>query len=999
MENLVVKHKSGESYKITLPRGNVSEQSLTPETFWNESSAQQFVNNLVVSQGIWRDIIHQCDSFSTSCMSHDNIEKQVSSLMMNDKIKFYPVKIMDTVEHPPEKRVLKSDNTIYRFEPSSSLLFMKSSETQNFKSIDDAYTFLNKISNSEAELAAIAKELNIDIPKTAYINEGAITDIISEELISGNIVVIVDKISSTPPTKKEALNKSDIGNKNAGLGPHETENIIFDISTSIKLEYKVVIYDKGLSRFQKNNEKPIQADPAFVQLSLISTGAPYDKGAQLTCTPKNVEFYEDKELKKSFDIDKIIGKEKIANGAALKLYLKSKNKGKFKLKLTPEKSSDSRFNVVKIANEELSCVELKFHLHQHDITQLNSLKINPDTDTKNEYYDELKNLNLPEQILVSDEDKISKSRLLHLQSDNNFSRAKVTIPKIDASEWPSGCEDYDIIINKQSGSLSGDFEFFDQEVHGSRIDLPFKVKQKDLVKGEKTIWIQGSRTTNNACDLKLNMGLDRPSGGVIKSLKNNADWCNFTVVKINEVRLDYTPIKGKPSAWKEAEEKFYINLAGDSHQNKIDGRKIKIKVSLSEKINNIPVHFMLVEDKYNRTEKNWGQDLPSTWKWKEVSSDYKHLDKKKRENFVHLSALTDENGVATCEVTLSRFGGDVFIPAAYIEQDPHLAKYIEGQDELKDKKPILSTKKINVWRKFWYQITQPSGFAAPMPTLSESAYNFVKTDMVLDNIVEFDETNVPTNTFYKKYMIEGGSDESPVAVIGSHNKDILKNKFVSNMETPLKNHLIVCSHQYDEGNKTDRKKISLTSPSANNKIKLHMDVPVFDPPLQGGDMVISAYYKQGADPTKHAIENSNISIPKPRLSNDEVEIKLPVSLVPSNANPIHIYLKCQAADGPYLGESFGINSLIVYDGKDVDDYNDTITHEIGHAFNQTPSTGEQPSTIPVHPNWFSGAGTHCNNDNKKCVMYESGPQYTAIHKYCEICHPYLLVEDMSKFRT
>ena len=223
MENLVVKHRSGESYKITLPRGNVSEQNLTPESFWNESSAQQFVNNLVVSQGIWRDIIHQCDSFSTSCMVHDNIEKQVSSLIMDDKIKFYPIKIMDTVEHPPEKRVLKSDNTIYRFEPSSSLLFMSSAETQSFKNIDDAYTFLNKISNNEAELAAIAKELKIDIPKTAYTNEGGITDIISEELISGSTVIIVDKSSSTPPKEADSQTENSNNNKDAELGPHNGE--------------------------------------------------------------------------------------------------------------------------------------------------------------------------------------------------------------------------------------------------------------------------------------------------------------------------------------------------------------------------------------------------------------------------------------------------------------------------------------------------------------------------------------------------------------------------------------------------------------------------------------------------------------------------------------------------------------------------------------------------------------------------------------------------------
>ena len=237
-----------------------------------------------------------------------------------------------------------------------------------------------------------------------------------------------------------------------------------------------------------------------------------------------------------------------------------------------------------------------------------------------------------------------------------------------------------------------------------------------------------------------------------------------------------------------------------------------------------------------------------------------------------------------------------------------------------------------------------------------------------------------------------------MAVVGSHNKHAFANKFVNNAAAPLKNHLIVCGYQYDEDSMPTRAMSeTITSIPVTGKVKLSMQKPVFDPPLQGGDMAIEVYWKQGASATKHSILPGNVSIPKPRVGNDQVEVTLPTGLIPSVTNPIEITVQCKAADGPYLGESFGKNSLVVYDSSDVADYNDTITHEIGHAFNQTPPAGSEPATTPEHPNWFSGQGTHCNNGHKKCVMYEDGPNATAIHKYCEVCHPYLLVEDMSKF--
>ena len=73
----------------------------------------------------------------------------------------------------------------------------------------------------------------------------------------------------------------------------------------------------------------------------------------------------------------------------------------------------------------------------------------------------------------------------------------------------------------------------------------------------------------------------------------------------------------------------------------------------------------------------------------------------------------------------------------------------------------------------------------------------------------------------------------------------------------------------------------------------------------------------------------------------------------------------------------------------------TIVHEAGHGFKQCIRAGDVPAGLPAHGNQYESAGSHCNTPVKKCLMYESGPQRTAIHRFCDVCHPYVVVQDMS----
>jgi len=226
IQNSVVKNRCGECYKIQLPREINAQLTLKPMSFWNEGSAQQFISNLNVENNYWRDIIHQYSTMPCpSSLTSYEIEKQVSTLMIQGQLKFYPVEIPDIVEHPPEKRVIKStDNVTYQFVPVSTLLLTKTSEIKTFKNVDEAKEFLSGLNANDEQLTTIANELDIKLPATASVNKGETTEAVSQELAAGNIVIIVDKTSSVPATKKETLNKSDVGNRVVILADKKQDN-------------------------------------------------------------------------------------------------------------------------------------------------------------------------------------------------------------------------------------------------------------------------------------------------------------------------------------------------------------------------------------------------------------------------------------------------------------------------------------------------------------------------------------------------------------------------------------------------------------------------------------------------------------------------------------------------------------------------------------------------------------------------------------------------------
>lgn len=281
LQNSVFKSRSGDFYKVVLPRENSAQLSLKSESFWNEGSAQQFISNLFVPNGYWRDILHQYSTLPCpSSLNCYEIEKQVSTLMMQGQINFYPIDIPDVSERPPENRVIKSlEDVLYRFVPVSSLLINKDAKTEQFKNIKEIKLFLSKLNPDDKKLLLIANDLKITLPNTASVNKEEITDSISEAILSGQVVIIADKISSPPPdTSKVEGSKGTVGNRRA-------DNVAPPVDEFKEINIDLIDeFDKSATAFYKlfdNLEFKLKTDQGEEHSGKISNGKIYIAKAKM----------------------------------------------------------------------------------------------------------------------------------------------------------------------------------------------------------------------------------------------------------------------------------------------------------------------------------------------------------------------------------------------------------------------------------------------------------------------------------------------------------------------------------------------------------------------------------------------------------------------------------------------------------------------------------------------------------------------------------------------
>lgn len=841
------------------------------------------------------------------------------------------------------------------------------------------------------------------------------------------------------------------------------------VTPKIELEYKLVMLDRKLHDAQAVGETKVYPGATRIEVSVTQTNTdhPFTKTGKLVAP--NVDVFLDEACNKALTRD--LTAVELTAAKPLELWLRGKTAGKFDITLTLAADPAARFiTLAAPAKEEMGVVALEIQLHEQDMVKLKAvaMQVDPDTPLQSTYHTNLASKAMPPLKQMVDADKIGQARsgdaskpgrLLHSQKDGHFSRAKLVIAKLNLAHLPAGTDDYDIVLNVGRGAAfdkgadavkpeelqgsardvphAGSIELFDGETGGvKKSKASFKVS---VLKGAaQTLWVEGGSESNQACDIRLDVGLDRPAGGLAKVAKRNGDWARFTVVKIESVTVvdQRQPGQVEPQRWDATNREYFVNMSAAP-----DGRKLKIAAKLSKPLRHVRLHVMLAESQNNRKAANWGKDLPATWTWKDISADLKHLDKANRKDFLHLAAASDPHGEAQVEVYLSRFGGDKFTPGAYIEHDAILAKYIEGHSTLEVRKPVLG-QDITVMRKFWVQMIDagtgnPFASITPQPGVvgATAQYAAVKAKMVTAPPVQLSPP--PAGSLYPKSMIQAGGAGTPGLLVSNVNKRAFFATVAPAADMPVKVPIIVCDAQWDTGNPTLAVDVPWTA--AIGPIAVPNARLLVKPYLDGTPMVVSGTiesrskrkvvgYSKGPSAV---LADADLNLVLNAAGNaSDVTVSIPAALqtfVAShpNAQVRIVGLTMKAAEGPYLGESFDGNILSVWDASEPVDFQNTIVHELGHFFSHTLSATNVTALsangippIPTHYNSFldiydasdnRGSGPHCHTSatpftvnarqgyrDGKCVMFEYGPVVGSLNRYCDTCHPYMLVTDMAK---
>jgi hypothetical protein len=467
---------------------------------------------------------------------------------------------------------------------------------------------------------------------------------------------------------------------------------------------------------------------------------------------------------------------------------------------------------------------------------------------------------------------------------------------------------------------------------------------------------------------------------------------------------------------------------------------------LSEELKDVVVHFMLVEHKDNRKTANWGVDLPDgtraltpsavnddsgtpqvfantepKWTWKDISADVKHLDKDDRKNLLHYSEKTDDKGYAKKEVRLSRFGGDKFYLAAYIEQDPHLAKYIDGHTDLSKRKPVMAEDPIQVWRKFWYKEVKVAALLVSDFRDAADTYEDVMAIMEPGTVVEMPRSDadlISPPVIYPKHMVSyyvsGGAyqnnytgDTGDALVVGDANEGQFFALATAEGDKPVMYPMLNAHALWVAGGTTVPEVPDSEGPGTypwappddfrNSNVSISFTQQFLDPPLQGGTLLVRGRWAaqdwiphsnpatpsapdqpSGAPPGRWGngsngdLEAGDVSLDPNRSDPRAVRVTLPGRVVVAAYTRIKIFglhVKCAAN---FLGTSYPDGIVNAFTPNDLQDFVNTVNHETGHSFKQV--TPDQPGNAPAHPLKYANQGNHCAYDNKSCVMYESGPQ-------------------------
>ena len=861
------------------------------------------------------------------------------------------------------------------------------------------------------------------------------------------------------------------------------------VRPKIRFDYETVLLERGLHQHQKNDKGVAEpegelhkASGTRVELSATqSRGEPehlYNRGGKVSASPANVEFFTHEDCKPihRFDPATPISNAQLMGGPPFVLWLKGKTKGKFTLRLTMEDPKDGLILVKPPATEEMVVVELLGVLHQQDIKALEALQVDPHTEPESDYHTALKDLVLPPQKPVSDEAKVKGRRWLHAQDSLSFGRAKLQLNKLDAANWPADLADY-VIVVKHTGA-NGTVVLHGKEDLDDPKPLPLRIKVADLILAEQVLWVEGAAASTALHDSRLDIGIERVDGDVTPAKRGldkmllpakalvNGDWMRFTVLKIDEtqIKVEFT---AKPDEFPEwdattAPKRWYVNV---NHKGDPEGRRIEVSAKLTQPFEGVALRFMLVADENNHRTATWNFDFPinatrknskgaaEDVKWKDIPETLKHKDKKDRKDLMHKVEPTDDQGLAKLKLKLSRFGGDKFHLAVYVEQDAHLAKYIDKHPDLGTRKPVIGSTlgPIQVWRKVFYQVSRPATMALPAMAGFDAAQRRIFLEPEMTAAVTMAAGNFATNPSRRDWQFnEQSGDNTPRLCIGDHNIGEALTLFVAETKrSSPKFHLIFCDEQVDaKDGRTDTTEVVFndTNPGMqeitfDSKRMDSDEVGIYDPPLQGGAVIVSATWRARAydavknkwvNGAKGTLAPANVVVDPNRASKAMAQVTPPVGQLIDADHAVVVQVKLRAGSGPFNGWAPNNSVAAVIKGSNatrpIAAVHKTSAHEMGHLFGQTRWKSERG--MPDHPLYYQsrgGSGTHCahgtawvpdgaaaaldpGKDGQRdaqgngagrytggdCIMYAAGLNNPV--DWCEHCALDLVLADLSKFK-
>jgi hypothetical protein len=520
---------------------------------------------------------------------------------------------------------------------------------------------------------------------------------------------------------------------------------------------------------------------------------------------------------------------------------------------------------------------------------------------------------------ISDSDKISKGRFLHVQDSDKHGRALMTVALKPAAA--SGTLAF--TVGDGSGSKDNSkLKIFNAETGGSAKANPYEVQYASDLK----LWAEGAGESAALRDIEIRLGM--------KDVTLVADKAKATVVKIKEV----TPTADNY--------KQYVNVPAEAGHPEYD-RKFKPIATLTKALQGVKLYFNIEPDSSNNA------DIPDTLKHKDIADN------------TRVAVETNVSGAASGAIELSRYGGDKFKAAAYLEEDP-----------LKGKANPTKSKDIEVWQKIAYQ------------------YDAMQTNDT-NNYIATKDTNA-FETEFKKYFIEMNkiAETTPAhrrAIANSENDAwVASNKSVS-----FPGARAVYIGLVDTVGGSPRTEITLTFNSKVGGATHNFDIQNQVIDISSKNLWLVSVKCRDTSPP-----NAEITLDqgKVALAQNNHDYKLTLDLTAlSGTKNYDIEFKFNSYP-PVSGLSWGEKVLIdvrfryKYGHTVHDSVLNTVLHEVAH-FLGLAAQKNTDNAGTIYSDYYLQSGNHCKHLVNQCIMYHASMQANLV--FCPMCGKALRARDLS----